>query len=79
MRKEIDILAALDVVEMDRSWAGKILKSATYETAVKNLAIFKKELKEKKTKLLFKYHPDVNKDEDSTEKFKEINEAASIL
>ena len=26
-----------------------------------------------------KYHPDLNKDHDATEKFKEINEAAAVL
>ena len=39
----------------------------------------KEEIKKAYKKLAKKYHPDLNKDKDSTEKFKEINEAASIL
>jgi molecular chaperone DnaJ len=37
------------------------------------------EIKKAYKKLAKKYHPDVNKDEDATEKFKEINEAAAVL
>lgn len=39
----------------------------------------KEEIKEAYKKLAKKYHPDLNKSSDSTEKFKEINEAASVL
>ena len=39
----------------------------------------KEEIRKAYKKLAKKYHPDLNKGEDSTEKFKEINEAAAIL
>ncbi|MFC2135156.1 molecular chaperone DnaJ [Bacteroidota bacterium] len=39
----------------------------------------KEEIKKAYKKLAKKYHPDINKDEGSAEKFKEINEAAAIL
>ena len=39
----------------------------------------KEEIKQAYKKLAKKYHPDLNKDEGSTEKFKEINEAAAVL
>ena len=39
----------------------------------------KEEIKKAYKKLAKQYHPDVNKDGGSTEKFKEINEAASVL
>lgn len=37
------------------------------------------EIKKAYKKLAKKYHPDINKDESAQEKFKEINEAASVL
>lgn len=37
------------------------------------------EIKKAYKRLAKKYHPDLNKDEGSTEKFKEINEAAAVL
>jgi molecular chaperone DnaJ len=39
----------------------------------------KEEIKKAYKKLAKKYHPDLNKESDATEKFKEINEAASVL
>lgn len=39
----------------------------------------KEEIKKAYKNLAKKYHPDVNKDADTSEKFKEINEAASVL
>lgn len=39
----------------------------------------KEEIKKAYKRLAKKYHPDLNKNEDAAEKFKEINEAASIL
>lgn len=39
----------------------------------------KEEIKSAYKKLAKQYHPDINKSPDSTEKFKEINEAASVL
>lgn len=39
----------------------------------------KEEIKKAYKKLAKKYHPDINKEEGSSEKFKEINEAASVL
>ncbi len=39
----------------------------------------KEEIKRAYKRLAKKYHPDINKDEGAAEKFKEINEAASVL
>lgn len=39
----------------------------------------KEEIKKAYKKLAKKYHPDLNKDADAQEKFKEVNEAASVL
>lgn len=39
----------------------------------------KEEIKSAYKRLAKKYHPDINKDHDATEKFKEINEAAAVL
>ncbi len=39
----------------------------------------KAEIKKAYLRLAKKYHPDLNKDKDATEKFKEVNEAASVL
>jgi molecular chaperone DnaJ len=39
----------------------------------------KEEIKKAYKKLAKKYHPDLNKSSDATEKFKEINEAAAVL
>jgi len=39
----------------------------------------KEEIKKSYKKLAKKYHPDLNKSSDATEKFKEINEAAAVL
>jgi len=39
----------------------------------------KEEIKRAYKRLAKKYHPDLNKDADASEKFKEINEAASVL
>jgi len=39
----------------------------------------KEEIKKAYKKLALKYHPDVSKDKDSEEKFKEISEAYAVL
>ena len=39
----------------------------------------KEEIKKSYKKLAKKYHPDLNKEDDASEKFKEINEAAAVL
>ena len=39
----------------------------------------KEEIKKAYKKLAKKFHPDLNKDKDAEQKFKEINEAASVL
>ena len=39
----------------------------------------KEEIKKAYKNLAKKYHPDINKDQNATEKFKEINEAAAVL
>lgn len=50
-----------------------------YETLGVNKNATREEIKKAYKKLAKKYHPDINKDEGATEKFKKINEAASVL
>src|SRR3989344_438639 len=50
-----------------------------YETLGVSRNATKEEIKKAYLKLAKKYHPDMNKEADATEKFKEINEAASVL
>jgi molecular chaperone DnaJ len=50
-----------------------------YETLGVEKNATKEEVKKAYKRLAKKYHPDLNKDKDSTEKFKEINEAAAVL
>jgi len=50
-----------------------------YETLGVSKNASKEEIKSAYKKLAKKHHPDVNKDHGSSEKFKEINEAASVL
>jgi molecular chaperone DnaJ len=50
-----------------------------YKTLGVEKGASKDEIKKAYKKLAKKYHPDINKDEDATEKFKEVSEAASIL
>jgi molecular chaperone DnaJ len=50
-----------------------------YETLGLKKGASKEEIKKAYKKLAMKYHPDVNKDSESEAKFKEINEAFSVL
>jgi len=50
-----------------------------YETLGINKDATKEEIKKAYKKLAKKYHPDINKAEDAESKFKEINEAVSVL
>ena len=50
-----------------------------YETLGVEKNATKEEIKKAYKKLAKKYHPDLNKGEGATEKFKEINEAAAVL
>ena len=50
-----------------------------YKTLGVEKSASKEEIKAAYKRLAKKFHPDVNKDSDATEKFKEINEAASVL
>jgi molecular chaperone DnaJ len=50
-----------------------------YATLGVDKSATKEDIKKAYKKLAKKYHPDVNKESDATEKFKEINEAASVL
>lgn len=50
-----------------------------YDTLGVNKNATKEEIKKAYKKLAKKYHPDINKDSDASEKFKEINEAAAVL
>jgi molecular chaperone DnaJ len=50
-----------------------------YDTLGVNKNASKEEIKKAYKKLAKKYHPDLNKDHGDAEKFKEINEAASVL
>ncbi len=50
-----------------------------YETLGVSKDSTKDQIKKAYKKLAKKYHPDLNKDKDASDKFKEINEAASVL
>lgn len=50
-----------------------------YKTLGVETTATKEEIKKEYKKLAKKYHPDLNKNEDAAEKFKEINEAAAVL
>jgi len=50
-----------------------------YKTLGVEKTATKEEIKKEYKKLAKKYHPDLNKNEDAAEKFKEINEAAAVL
>ncbi len=50
-----------------------------YETLGVSKNATREDIKKAYKKLAKKYHPDINKDADASEKFKEINEAASVL
>jgi len=54
-------------------------KKDYYETLGVSKGASKEEIKKAYKKLAKKYHPDLNKDKDAEAKFKEINEAASVL
>ncbi len=54
-------------------------KKDYYETLGVDRNATREQVKKAYKKLAKKYHPDVNKDEGSAEKFKEINEAAAVL
>ena len=50
-----------------------------YETLGVERKASKEQIKKAYKRLAKKFHPDLNKDSDSSDKFKEINEAASVL
>jgi len=50
-----------------------------YDTLGVDKGASKEQIKKAYKKLAKKYHPDLNKDETATDKFKEINEAAAVL
>ena len=50
-----------------------------YEVLGISKSASKDEIKKAYRKLAKKYHPDVNKEEDATEKFKEVQEAYEVL
>lgn len=54
-------------------------KKDYYETLGVSRDASKEEIKRAYKKLAKKYHPDLNKSEDASDKFKELNEAAAIL
>jgi len=54
-------------------------KKDYYETLGVSKEASKEEIKKAYKKLAKKYHPDINKADDASDKFKEINEAAAIL
>lgn len=79
MPEEISMHEALVFLGLDPSWERRIVGAPCIEDARKNLQLLKKELSKKRKELLMKYHPDRNRNKDTTKEMQKLLDLFKIF